>query len=149
MTQIRGQCAQRGWQAIANEKRIEVADQQLPGSGTLIQALLADGSDAPWLQRIGATAWWFQSGASHGVNYALIESMEAIDPDPTPLAPNRVSIFTSSRSVSLQAVILGLGYRTLIEEHRHVFGWSNDAWTEASRLFIAEMRRLVSTPPPT
>lgn len=144
-TQVRTQCTKRGWPPIANERRIEVGNQQLPGSGSLIKVLLADGHDANGLQQIGATAWWFLSGASHGVNYALIESMEAVDPEPSPtaLTPNRVSIFTSSRSVSLQAVILGLGYRTLIEEHRYVFGWTSDAWTQASQTFVGQMKRLI------
>lgn len=149
-TQVRAQCTKRGWQPTANEKRIEVDNQQLHGSGSLIKVLMADGNDAPALQRIGATAWWFLSGASHGVNYALIESMEAVDPDRSPLAlaPNRVSIFTSSWSVTLQAVIIGLGYRTMIEEHRHVFGWSNDAWTKASQEFIGQVQGVVSTASP-
>jgi len=145
-TQVRAQCTKRNWQSIANERRIEVGNQQLPGSGSLIKVLLADGNDAPALQRIGATAWWFLSGISHGVNYALIESMEAVDPDPSPLslAPNRVSIFTSSWSVTLQAVILGLGYRTMVEESRHVFGWANDAWAEASQDFVGQIKAVVS-----
>jgi hypothetical protein len=145
MAQIREQCDQRGWQVIANGTRIEVGDQQLPGTGALIKALVAEGSDAPALQRLGATAWWFQSGGSHAVNYALIESIEANQQTPSPLGPQLASIFTSSRSVALQALILGLGYRSMIEEHRRLFGWSNDAWNRAVQLFVREHQRVTNS----
>jgi len=130
---------------IANERQIKVGDQQLIGSGALIKALLADGTDTPGLQLLGATAWWFLSGVSHAFNYALLESVEPNNPPLSPLAPNTVPIFTSSRSVAFQGLILGLGYRTLIEEHRHVFGWGCAAWKEAVDRFIGETRLIVAT----
>jgi hypothetical protein len=142
--QIREQCQQRGWQVIANETRIEVGDQQLPGAGALVRELVAEGSDAPALQRLGATAWWFQSGGSHAVNYALIESIEAYEQAPS-FGPQLASVFTSSRSVALQALILGLGYRSMIEEHRRLFGWSNDSWSAAVQLFVREHQRVTTS----
>jgi hypothetical protein len=93
----------------------------LIGSGSLIEALLADGMDTPGLHHLGAAAWWFLSGVSHAVNYALLENVEPNNPPLSTLTPHTVPIFTSSRSVAFQGLILGLGYRTLIEEHRHVF----------------------------
>ena len=142
--QIRKQCAKRSWNLIANSSRIEVGDQRFPGSGALIKALLARGSDEPGLQGLGATAWWQWSGVSHAVNYALIESVDSNNPTPSLLGPNTVPIFTSSRSVSFQALILGRGYQTLIEEHRQVFGWTNPTWTDANARFIGEARRILS-----
>ncbi len=129
---------------IANGNRIEVGDQQLPGTGALIKALVAQGSDAPALERLGATAWWFQSGGSHGVYYALIESIEANQQAPSPFGPQLASIFTSSRSVALQALILGLGYRSMSEEHRRLFGWTNETWDRAVQAFVTEYRRVTN-----
>lgn len=145
MGQVREQCAERSWAVIANEKRVEVANQQLPGSGALIKTLIADGQSAPEVERLGATAWWFQSGSSHGVNYALIESIAPPPASGSPLAPQQAAIFTSSRSVALQALILGLGYRSMIEEHRRLFGWSNPAWDQAVQAFIQQYQLIVGS----
>jgi hypothetical protein len=145
MAQIRGQCKERDWEAIANERQVKVGDEQLPTSGALIKSLISEGGGAPELQRLGATAWWFQSGTSHGVNFALIESIEAKEHLPSPLSPPVASIFTSSRSVALQGIILGLGYRSMIEEHRRLFGWSNESWDRAVQALIAEYQRVISS----
>ncbi len=147
--QIRKQCAKRSWNLVANSSRIEVGDQRLPGSGALIKSLLAGGSDAPEMQRLGATAWWQWSGVSHAVNYALIDSVDSNNTAPSPLGPNIVPIFTSSRSVSFQALILGSGYQTLIEEHRQVFGWTNPTWTDATAQFIEIARQILSSSSPS
>lgn len=149
MRQVREQCTERNWTVIANEKRVEVADQHLPGGGALIKTLIADGRSAPEVERLGATAWWFQSGMSHGVNFALIESIAPPPDSVSPLAPQQATIFTSSRSVTLQAVILGLGYRSMIEEQRRLFGWSNAAWDEAVQAFIRQYQLIVSSEPPS
>jgi hypothetical protein len=139
MIQIREQCRQRAWHAVANKQHIVVGDQEMPGSGAMIKTLLAAGSSSPELERLGATAWWFQSGISHGVNFALIESIEANEQTST-VGPQLAQIYTSSRSVAQQAFIVGLGYLSMIQEHRRLFGWKHDAWDEAARAFIDETR---------
>jgi hypothetical protein len=143
MARVRQQCQERSWTTIANDSRIIVGGQELHGSGALIKTLASQGSDAPELQRLGATAWWFQSGSSHAVNYALVESIEAQEPTSS-VGPQIASIFTSSRSVALQALILGFGYRSMIEEHRRLFGWSNPAWDSAVQQFLVEWKRVTS-----
>jgi hypothetical protein len=144
MAQIRQQSANRGWAVIANEKRIVVGEQELPGSGALIKALLSNGTDAQGLQHLGATAWWLWSGVSHAANYALLESVDATNAPASPLGPNTVPIFTSSRTVGFQALIVGHGFRTLVEEHRFVFGWSSDAWTHAAQRFVGATKVFLS-----
>lgn len=142
--QIREQCIRRDWPVITGKGGIEVGDQRLPGSGALIKGLLAAGTEVQALQHLGATAWWFLSGVSHGVNYALLESVEVNDPLTSPLVPNVVPIFTSSRSVGFQGLILGHAYRTMMDEHRAVFGWSDQAWTDAGAQFAAEAKRILN-----
>lgn len=148
MSQIRAQCRQRSWEAIANERQVSVGEQRLPGSGALITSLIAGRAEAPALLHLGATAWWFLSGASHCVNYALTESVESAAQPQSTFGPQLASVFTSSRSVALQAIILGIGYRGMIEEHRLLFGWSNPAWNQASDNFLVQYRQVMGPPNP-
>ena len=146
-TKVREQCSTRSWQVIANEKNIEVEHQRVPGSGKLIKELIAQGGNMPDLG-LGATIWWFQSGVTHGATYALTESMEISNPDNTsPFVTNQVSILTNSRSVLLQAVVLGFGFQTLIDEHRHMFGWSSEEWDSQSQVFTSAVKQFLAMNP--
>jgi hypothetical protein len=142
---IQQQCDERGWKMTANGRKLEVGGEQLPGSGALIRTLLAHNSEAPGLDHLGATAWWLWSGVSHAVNYALLESVDGDGTQSSSLAPNVVPISTSSQTVQFQGLILGHAFLPLIEEHRTVFGWSDDAWGQAAVAFVAETRRILAT----
>jgi hypothetical protein len=87
--------------------------------------------------------WWFLSGVLHGATYALMQSVEHSNPEASDLEPARVSIFTSSKSVLLQGLVLGRAYRELIERHANFFGWQNTRWTAASEQFVEFCRRSV------
>jgi hypothetical protein len=139
IAKVRAEGATRGWKVIANNSRVVVGDQQLPSIGSLISDLLAGDDDK--LRSLGENMWWFLCGASHATNYALMQSVQIANPSASPLEPTRVSIFTSSRSVILQSLVIGRAFRSLIEEHAALFGWQHTEWTCASRDFVGFARR--------
>lgn len=128
-----------GWRIIANDKTVSVDGLQIPATGDIIADLLSEGDER--LKTLGKTMWWFLSGVSHGTAYALLQSMELANPGASILEPARVSIFTSSTSVTLQGIVLGRAYRSLINRHAKFFGWSNTAWSSASSDFVEFARR--------
>jgi hypothetical protein len=139
LAKVRAEGATRGWKVIANNSRVVVGEQQLPSIGSLISDLLA--GDDEKLRSLGENTWWFLCGVSHATNYALTQSVEIANPSASPLEPTRVSIFTSSRSVILQSLVIGRAFRSLIEEHAALFGWQHAEWTSASSDFVGFARQ--------
>lgn len=133
-TKVRREGTALGWVVIANEKRVSVGGLETPATQHLISDVLSDGDEA--LDTLGKTMWWFLSGVSHGSAYALLQSIEIANPVASALEPTRVSIFTSSTSVTLQGIVLGRAYRSLMNRHAKLFGWENTAWSSASSDFV-------------
>jgi hypothetical protein len=134
LAQVRGRCQKRGWNPIANEKRVAVAGINLPGSKVMIEDLLNSDDSASGLS-LGAQAWWFWSGTSHATNYALLDSVDVSGVNAGSEILTVVSFVVSAPKITWAALILGHGFVRLMNRQQAFFGWPKEPWDSAVEAF--------------
>jgi hypothetical protein len=66
----------------------------------------------------------------HGSSYALMQAALDVN-EPTPIAPLRVGLGTTSQTVLLLGSALGLAYGRAVSSRAALFGWKSAEWDAA------------------
>lgn len=78
--------------------------------------------------RLPRTMYGYYSGGSHGVVWALLESVD-LDAEPlSPLGANIRLIYADARRIALALAMAGEGYRVSVGDQWEYMGWGSPEW---------------------